>query len=80
MPLAADINPAELLSSSLQGWAYVGSLTTPPCTEGVRWHVRSNTLQISAEQLEAFTSRHPVSRRPVMQNSGTVIRGLGASL
>lgn len=80
LPVAADVDPAQLLSSSPQGWAYLGSLTTPPCTEGVRWHVMSNALQISAEQLEAFTSRHPVSRRPVMQNTGTVTGGLGRSL
>lgn len=79
-PLAEDVDPAELLPSSLLGWAYAGSLTTPPCTEGVRWHVASSALQISAEQLEAFTSRHPVSRRPVMPNLGTVTSGLSAGL
>lgn len=80
LALAEDVHPEQLLPSSRLGWAYAGSLTTPPCTEGVRWHVVSSALQISEEQLAAFTSRHPVSNRPVMQNTGTVTSGLSLSL
>lgn len=34
---------------------YEGSLTTPPCTEGLNWFVMHDTQPISAEQLDAFT-------------------------
>jgi carbonic anhydrase len=75
LPVVTDVDPAALLPGSLRGWAYAGSLTTPPCTEGVRWHVMSTSLQVSAAQLDAFTKRHDTNRRPVMENAGTVSSG-----
>ncbi|HTV18370.1 MAG TPA: carbonic anhydrase family protein [Polyangiaceae bacterium] len=73
--LEADVDPSELLPASRLGWAYSGSLTTPPCTEGVGWHLMSSALQVSEEQLEAFTSRHHTNRRPVSANTGVVTGG-----
>jgi hypothetical protein len=35
---------------------YNGSLTTPPCTEGIMWHLMAKPQPISAEQLNVFTS------------------------
>jgi len=35
-------------------WSYDGSLTTPPCTEGVRWSNLKTVQPISAEQLDMF--------------------------
>jgi carbonic anhydrase len=46
---------------------YQGSLTTPPCTEGVQWNVLVAPIQLSTEQIKAFTSRHPHSNRPVQE-------------
>ena len=34
-----------------QYWTYGGSLTTPPCSEGLRWFVMAQTLTVSQEQL-----------------------------
>ena len=35
-------------------WTYEGSLTTPPCSEGLRWYVSSDVLQISQTQMDAI--------------------------
>jgi carbonic anhydrase len=44
-----DLN--QLLPSTTEHYQYVGSLTTPPCTEGVQWIVMRSPLSLSAEQL-----------------------------
>jgi carbonic anhydrase len=45
---------------------YDGSLTTPPCSEGVEWSVLQASITMSAEQMQAFTSRfEEPNNRPV---------------
>jgi len=36
-------------------YSYDGSLTTPPCTEGIKWNVIQDVQPISAAQLAQFT-------------------------
>ncbi len=62
--LSHRLNPSQLIPSQPEGWRYEGSLTTPPCTEGVRWHVLARPLEVSAHQLAHFTKRHHHSYRP----------------
>ena len=59
------INAADLLPTSLQYVRYDGSLTTPPCTEGVTWHVLTEPVTLSAEQIEMMTALIPNTNRPV---------------
>src|SRR5690606_3913794 len=51
-PLNTDVDLMSLLPNLTTGWSYDGSLTTPPCSEGVRWNVHSEPATISAEQLQ----------------------------
>ena len=44
---------------------YDGSLTTPPCSEGVKWYLRKTRTQISKEQIAAFTAVYDHNNRPV---------------
>ncbi len=44
---------------------YDGSLTTPPCSEGVKWYVGRTPTQLSRDQIEAFTAIYDHNNRPV---------------
>ena len=63
VPDAVDL-PA-LLPERRTSWRYSGSLTTPPCTEGVAWIVLTEPLTLSAAQIEAFAAIFPNNYRPV---------------
>jgi carbonic anhydrase len=43
----------------------MGSLTTPPCTEGVRWFVLKSPVTMSHAQIAAFAKVYPANARPV---------------
>ena len=59
------LDPAELLPPNRTMVRYNGSLTTPPCSEKVRWHVMLTPMQLSKLQVARFVARHPDSARPV---------------
>ena len=69
----ATLNVAELLPSNHRYYNYSGSLTTPPCSEGVNWMVMQTPVEISAEQVSAFTAIFAKSVRPVQPNNGRLI-------
>ncbi len=64
------INAGGFLPADRGYWTYMGSLTAPPCTEGVRWIVFEDVLSISRSQLRAFTSLLPVNSRPLQETHG----------
>lgn len=49
------IDPSMLLPESRAYWTYMGSLTTPPCTEGVLWMVLKQPFQVAGEQVAIFS-------------------------
>lgn len=51
------VDLAALVPSLRRVWRYDGSLTTPPCTEGVRWHVFAAPVELSSGPLEALERR-----------------------
>ena len=55
-PLDA-FDPATFLPSSRIQYHYVGSLTTPPCTEGVQWIVMTEPVTVSDEDIAQFAER-----------------------
>ncbi len=61
----ADVDIAAMLPSALTAYNYPGSLTTPPCTEGVNWHVVTTPVTASAEQIEALNGMMKNNARPV---------------
>ena len=69
----AILNVAELLPGNHSYYNYSGSLTTPPCSEGVNWMVMQTPIEVSADQVAAFTSIFAKSVRPVQPNNGRTI-------
>lgn len=48
------INAADLVPSGTQFYRYMGSLTTPPCSEGVNWFVANEPISVSPDQIKKF--------------------------
>ena len=72
--LPAPLAPAALLPPSRDYYRFGGSLTTPPCSEDVEWHVLREPASASAEQVAFFSAKighannrplQPVNDRPV---------------
>jgi len=59
------LNPKRLIPETRHYFSYDGSLTTPPCTEGVHWIVLRDPIHISAGQLEQFLAVCGDNARPV---------------
>ncbi len=63
--LAAPLAPETLLPAVRDYYTYTGSLTTPPCTEGVRWLLMTQPVTMSTEQIATFTRVYAANNRPV---------------
>jgi len=64
------VSAGGLLPADRAYWTFMGSLTTPPCTEGVRWFVLEDTLTLSRDQLRAFAALFKVNSRPLQEPHG----------
>jgi carbonic anhydrase len=64
------VNPGGLMPADRGYWTYTGSLTTPPCTEGVQWFVFEQPVTLSRDQLRAFASLYKVNSRPLQDLHG----------
>lgn len=69
-----SIRLGELLPSKPGYFEYAGSLTTPPCTEGVEWFVLQQPVTLSAEQLSAFRRVYADNARPLQPVGGRPVR------
>ncbi len=65
IPVTESIDVQALLPSEHTLFYYNGSLTTPPCTEGVKWVVLEKSIQMSRKQIQAFQQIFPNNQRPV---------------
>lgn len=75
--LAENVDVSAVLPAKHAYFGYMGSLTTPPCSEGVHWHVLKQPVQISGQQLAAFRKLYKMNARPVQPLHGRSI-GIGS--
>jgi len=71
---AGMLNLNELLPTDQRYYQFMGSLTTPPCSEGVLWMVLKQPVQISRGQFKLFTQLYPNNARPVQPLNGRAVR------
>jgi carbonic anhydrase len=62
------IETKQLLPDNKSHFHYIGSLTQPPCTEGVAWFIMREPVHISRQQFMAYSGSFTPNARPVQQN------------
>lgn len=65
--LDEPFNPETFLPRNRAHYRFGGSLTTPPCSEGVRWFVLAQPVTVSDEHLARFVSLVGFNARPVQR-------------
>jgi len=64
-PEGVTVDASGLLPATRGYFTFAGSLTTPPCTEGVTWFVLKDPVQLSSSELALFAKKYPHNARPV---------------
>jgi carbonic anhydrase len=68
-----DVDPTEMLPRNRAYYRYMGSVSAPPCTEGVLWVVLKTPVEVSATQIEAFAKLFPDDARPPQPLNGRIV-------
>ncbi|WP_448188740.1 carbonic anhydrase [Azospirillum sp. sgz301742] len=66
---SVSVDPNGLLPSNRAYFRYAGSLTTPPCSEGLTWTVFKEPVQASTEQIRQFAALFPNNARPAQSRN-----------
>jgi len=69
-----SIDAANLLPANRDYYTFQGSLTTPPCSEGVTWFVLKSPVKIADGEIAAFSKLYPLNARPVQPLHGRLIQ------
>jgi len=64
-PVTAELDWVAMLPKDKTTFRYAGSLTTPPCSEGVSWMLFKYPVELSAKQIDAFKSAYSGNNRPL---------------
>ncbi|PQP01013.1 carbonate dehydratase [Massilia phosphatilytica] len=68
------LDPTDALPERRDYFTYMGSLTEPPCTEGVLWMVFKQPMQASPAQMALFSRLYPLNARPVQPTAGRMVK------
>ncbi|MFZ6654075.1 carbonic anhydrase [Undibacterium sp. TJN19] len=69
----ASFDPAGVIPANHAYYKFAGSLTTPPCSDGVRWQVLKEPVELSKAQVAAFHNLYKMNARPVQPLNGRVV-------
>lgn len=69
-----EVNPSALLPRDGSYYVYTGSVTAPPCTEGVDWFVLKTPVEISSAQIAAFAELYPHDVRPLQPLNRRIVK------
>ncbi len=69
-----SVNLSGLLPKDQRYYQFMGSLTTPPCTEDVLWMILKQPVTLSPAQMRLFAQQFPNNARPVQPINGRVVR------
>ena len=68
------LDPLDLIPARRDYFTFMGSLTTPPCSEGVLWLVMKEPVQASPAQMALFSRLYPLNARPIQPGSGRIVK------
>ena len=68
-----QIDVARLLPANRGYYTFDGSLTTPPCSEGVMWYVLKHPVTVTAAEIEQFSKLYRDNARPTQLLYGRVV-------
>ena len=69
-----DFDWAKLLPKNQTTIRYSGSLTTPPCSEGVKWNVMSTPITMDQAQINTFLEAYSGNNRPIQALNGRSVQ------
>ena len=68
------LNAEDFLPNERNYYKFSGSITIPPCTEGVDWYVMRQPVEVSPSQIAAFAKLFPDNARPLEPTNGRPIQ------
>jgi len=68
-----SVDVTALLPDGKKYYRFMGSLTTPPCSEGVNWHMMSAPITASAAQILTFREIYPMNARPLQAENNRLV-------
>ena len=70
VPIPLELSIADILPTNTHHYTYSGSLTTPPCTEGVKWIVLKEPIHIAQQDVDRFVDIIGQNARPIQPLEG----------
>jgi carbonic anhydrase len=71
---SVTLDANEILPAKRDYFTFMGSLTTPPCSEGVLWLVMKHPMPASPAQMALFSRLYPLNARPTQPGGGRVVK------